>query len=125
MEIDIDQKLSTAADELRRRAEEQLQANATEASLSLTGDETQRLVHELEVHQIELEMQNSELRLARNEVETELENYTDLYDFAPVGYVTLDRNEIIHAGEWSIPGAEKIILDVSSRLLVNFVYNIV
>ena len=97
MEIDIDKKLLTAAVELRRRAEEQLQANAPEASLSLTGGETQRHVHELEVHQIELEMQNSELRLARDEVETELENYTDLYDFAPVGYVTLDLNEIIHA----------------------------
>jgi PAS domain S-box-containing protein len=97
MEIDIDKKLVTAAVELRRRAEEQLQANATEESLPLTGDETQRLVHELEVHQIELEMQNSELRLARDEVEKELENYTDLYDFAPVGYVTLDRKQIIHA----------------------------
>jgi hypothetical protein len=40
----------------------------------------------LEVHQIELEMQNAELQEARDKVETLLETYTDLYDFAPVGY---------------------------------------
>jgi PAS domain S-box-containing protein len=43
------------------------------------------------VHQIELEMQNTELRQARYEVDTALEKYTDLYEFAPVGYFTLDR----------------------------------
>lgn len=51
--------------------------------------ESRRLVHELEVHQIELEMQNAELRLARNDMEALLEKYTELYDFAPVGYFTL------------------------------------
>ena len=51
----------------------------------------------LQVHQIELEMQNAELRQARDEVETALEKYTDLYDFAPVGYFTLDRDGIIRA----------------------------
>jgi PAS domain S-box-containing protein len=49
------------------------------------------LNHELQVHQIELEMQNAELRQSREELETALEQYTDLYEFAPVGYVTLDR----------------------------------
>jgi PAS domain-containing protein len=43
----------------------------------------------LQVHQIELEMQNAELRQARDELEVALENYTDLYDFAPSGYFTL------------------------------------
>jgi len=50
----------------------------------------ERLLHELEVHQIELEMQNAELRVARDEAEGLLGKYTDLYDFAPVGYFTLD-----------------------------------
>ena len=45
----------------------------------------------MQVHQIELEMQNAELRQARDDLETALEKYTDLYDFAPVGYFTLDR----------------------------------
>ena len=57
----------------------------------------QRLVHELQVHQIELEMQNAELRQSREDLETALERYTDLYDFAPIGYITLDRNGRINA----------------------------
>ena len=51
----------------------------------------QRLLHELQVHQVELEMQNSELQEARNRMEALLEKYTDLYDFAPVGYLSLDE----------------------------------
>lgn len=55
----------------------------------------QLLVHELEVHQIELEMQNTELRRARDEAEALLEKYTELYDFAPVGYLTLSADGLI------------------------------
>jgi diguanylate cyclase (GGDEF)-like protein/PAS domain S-box-containing protein len=53
------------------------------------------LIHELEVHQIELEMQNEELAQSRAEVEALLRQYTDLYDFAPVGYFTLARDGAI------------------------------
>jgi PAS domain S-box-containing protein len=53
--------------------------------------DTQRLLHELQVHQVELEMQNSELQEARSRMEAVLEKYTDLYDFAPVGYLSLDE----------------------------------
>ncbi len=53
-------------------------------------EELQRLVHELEVHQIELEMQNEELQHARSELESYLKKHTELYDFAPVGYLVLD-----------------------------------
>src|SRR5450631_2371081 len=81
--------------ELRYLAEERLNADMTGPRLPTTQEELQRLVHELEVHQIELEMQNAELKLAREEVETALEKYTNLYDFAPVGYMTLNRNETI------------------------------
>jgi diguanylate cyclase (GGDEF)-like protein/PAS domain S-box-containing protein len=79
--------------ELRRHAEERLQAKAGVLQPPRTEEALQRLVHELEVHQVELEMQNEELNRARSEVEIALEKYTDLYDFAPVGYATLD-----HAG---------------------------
>ncbi|MBA3028618.1 MAG: PAS domain S-box protein [Desulfobacteraceae bacterium] len=57
--------------------------------------DTQRLLHELQVHQIELEIQNEELRQARDEVEAGLAKYADLYDFAPVGYFTFDRSAAI------------------------------
>jgi signal transduction histidine kinase len=90
-------KKSLTAAELRHRAEVQLEFDAPEADFSRSSDETQRLLHELQVHQIELEMQNAELRKTRDEVETSLNKYTDLYDFAPVGYFTLDCDGVIRA----------------------------
>ncbi|MDR3580609.1 MAG: hypothetical protein P4L44_11665 [Oryzomonas sp.] len=54
-----------------------------------TEQESLRLKHELQVHQVELEMQNAELRQARDKLETTPEQYTDLYDFAPAGYFSL------------------------------------
>ena len=56
---------------------------------------SQRLVQELQVQQIELELQNEELQRARTEVEEGLAHYTNLYGFAPVGYLTLDRGGVI------------------------------
>jgi PAS domain S-box-containing protein len=73
---------------LRRMAEARLAAQAATRPPQTEGD-LRRLQHELEVHQIELEMQNEELRTARDEVQAVLERYTDLYDFAPVGYFSL------------------------------------
>jgi vacuolar-type H+-ATPase subunit I/STV1 len=68
--------------ELRRGAEGRLR----ERKIVKQSDfSTQRLFHELEVHRIELEMQNAELQKTRDELEASLEKITDLYDFAPVG----------------------------------------
>jgi PAS domain S-box-containing protein len=53
------------------------------------------LVHDLRVHQIELEMQNEELRLAQVELGEMVDKYSDLYDFAPVGYVTYGKDGLI------------------------------
>src|SRR5689334_20106641 len=92
MGIHKDKSRLTEAVERRRHAEKRLCANTAVLHPPRSEEETQRLVHELEVHQVELEMQNAELRQARDEVETSLEKYADLYDFAPVGYVTLDRS---------------------------------
>lgn len=84
-------KMNESPAALRRRAEKL----ATKPAKALADAEARRLVHELEVHQIELEMQNTELRYARNESEALLEKYAELYDFAPVGYFTLTPEGII------------------------------
>jgi PAS domain S-box-containing protein len=57
--------------------------------------DTQRLLHELQIHQIELEMQNEKLENSRNEMEVLLKKYTELYDFAPFGYFSLDAHGCI------------------------------
>src|SRR5690349_20575414 len=95
MGICRDKNQPMAATELRRRAEELLGTVTTGSSPPRTEAESQRLLHELEVHRIELEMQNTELRQSREEEAASLEKYADLYDFAPVGYFTLDRAGII------------------------------
>jgi PAS domain S-box-containing protein len=87
---------SPSASELRERAEKQLQARQTGQKAARADADTQRLVHELQVHQIELEMQNEELRRAQAEIESALEKITDLYDFAPVAYLTLAEDGVIH-----------------------------
>ena len=83
------------AEKLRRRAENYLLTQTAETKVSRTDLETQRLLHELQVHQIELEMQNTELHQARDMLEKALAIYTDLYDFAPVGYFTLTHDGTI------------------------------
>src|SRR5664279_8411 len=85
------------AGELRRRAEERFGARRADsvAGKTNTAAEAQRLLHELQVHQIELEMQNEELQRARTELEILLMKYIALYDFAPTGYFTLDREGTI------------------------------
>ncbi|MBI4763973.1 MAG: PAS domain S-box protein [Deltaproteobacteria bacterium] len=79
---------------LRRKAEERLQKQSP-APKSETPEETGRLLHELQVHQIELEMQNEELRRAQEDLETTRDRYFDLYDLAPVGYLTISEKGMI------------------------------
>src|ERR1700677_3841564 len=86
---------SPNAVELRHRAELQLKEIRKHPVPPRTEADTMRLLHELEVHQIELEMQNAELQETRDKVERLLENYTDLYDFAPVGYFSVDEQGVI------------------------------
>jgi PAS domain S-box-containing protein len=61
-----------------------------------SAEEIQQLVYELEVHRTELELQNEALREAQQDLEASRDRYVDLYDFAPVGYVTLDAQGSIH-----------------------------
>lgn len=85
---------SVPPDDLRTRSEEVAREKASpphKRRENASPEETQRLLHELQVHQIELEMQNNELQAARALAEAGLEQYQDLFDFAPVGYFTLTR----------------------------------
>jgi PAS domain-containing protein len=88
-----------AAAELRRRAEDRLQRRERNPQSAIRNPQSmpdpEQLVHELQVHQIELEMQNEELQQARAKVDALLAQYTDLYDFAPTGYFNLARDGII------------------------------
>ncbi len=103
---------------LRSRAEDQLRKRKGRLPTGAIGlkavADTQRTLHELHVHQIELELQNEELRNARIEAETLLEKYTDLYDFAPVGFFSLDaRGRILEA---NLTGATLLGVDRSQLI---------
>jgi PAS domain S-box-containing protein len=78
--------------QLRDKAESLL---ASEGEAKPSAGSADKILHELHVHQIELEMQNEELRGAQNELEIARDRYIDLYDFAPVGYLTVDEKGLI------------------------------
>jgi PAS domain-containing protein len=76
------------ASALRKRAEQQVDARATATEAPSGSPDPLR--YELEVHRVELEMQNQELCAAQGEVEDGLRRYAELFEFAPIAYVILD-----------------------------------
>ncbi len=81
-------------DDLRRAAEKRLKDNSTSGKL-LSQAELQRLQHELQVYQVELEIQNEELCAAKAEIDVSLKRYVDLFETAPVGYFNLNSEGVI------------------------------
>jgi PAS domain S-box-containing protein len=81
--------------DLRQRAEAQAGAAEPVSLAAQTPEAIEQLIHELRVHQFELEMQNEELRKAQAEIEAGRARYLDLYDLAPVGYVTVSEEGLI------------------------------
>lgn len=80
--------------ELREQAETILKNNLSQNS-DIPASEFQKIIHDLQVYQIELELQNEELRNTQTQLETSKNNYAELYNQSPAGYVTLNQNSII------------------------------
>jgi len=99
-------------DQMRKSAEDQLAHSPMKLFSQLPGEE---LLHELQVHQIELEMQNDELRRTLLVVEEMRDSYVDLYELAPVGYFTLTREGLIN--KLNLTGAA--LLGVDRKALLN------
>ncbi|MDQ1239976.1 MAG: hypothetical protein QG577_2162 [Thermodesulfobacteriota bacterium] len=112
----VDGNLKEKSGDLRARAEELLRHKVAEIE-DLSGpfqEDVQKLVHELHVHQIELEMQNDELRRAQLELEKARDKYQDLYDYAPVGYLMLDKSALVLEANLAVAG----LLVIERRSLV-------
>ncbi|MGB8492558.1 MAG: hypothetical protein WCE64_16010 [Bacteroidales bacterium] len=97
------EKNLTDAEILRIKAEEKLKEKKKTVKPVIEAD-VKRLLHELQVHQIELEMQNEELQAANETAEIALKKYTMLFDFAPVGFFTLEKDGTIN--DLNFTGAE-------------------
>ncbi len=94
MQTRDEQEKRAPGTELRQRAEAQMRNQSADPD-AISPDDARRLLHELHIHQIELEMQNEELRRAQVELEASRARYFDLFDLAPVGYLTLSKPGLI------------------------------
>ena len=99
--------------ELRERAEK-LQTKSPAIGQPSTKGDLQELIQELQTHQVELELQNEELRQAQAELEGSRQKYFELFDFAPVGYFMIDRQGVIV--EVNLTGAR--LLGLERRYLI-------
>ncbi len=107
---------------LRREAEQRLRDKEATPAQSMTEVDVRALLHELQVHQIELEMQNAELLYAQKALQESSNKYHDLFDFAPVGYFRLDKEGQIL--EVNLAGAALMGLDRSTAIHKRFAQSV-
>lgn len=115
MKIGNDKNAVTKGAKLMLQAEELLSSKKAKARPPLDEEAVQRILHALDVHQIELEMQNDELSRVQVELELSRSTYAELYDFAPVGYFTFDAQGVIQ--EVNFTGAQ--LLGIERQRLVS------
>jgi PAS domain S-box-containing protein len=112
-------KRAEKSDTLRQQAEKFLDKRS-QAIQEVPPEDIHRLVHELHVHQTELEMQNDELRRAQLEIETSRNRYSFLYDFAPIGYFTFNQyGQILEA---NLTGAK--LLGVERKYFIDRAFSL-
>lgn len=107
-------KKENSEHKLRREAEAKLAG--AQSLYEMKERKTDEIIHELQVHQIELEMQNEELRRAQLALEEIKNRYVELYDFAPVGYFTITRDGMVR--EVNLTGA--VFLGHTRQELINY-----
>ena len=90
--IYMKERKKTKESVLRQKAEALLRNRQVKVDLSADPSDSTKLIYELEVHQIELQIQNEELLQSRLEVQIEAERFMELYDFSPTGYFTLSKS---------------------------------
>jgi PAS domain S-box-containing protein len=115
-------KLPETSADHRRRADLDSLKSKSKPTAAPAEIDSQRLLPELEVHQIELERQNAELRRAHEAADSAREKYTDLYDFAPVGFFTLTADTHIQMA--NLTGAALLGTDRARLLGKSFVTHI-
>lgn len=120
--MDKGERIFTDTELLRIKAEEKLLEKKFKKDAAIIETDLKKVLHELQVHQIELEMQNEELRQANETAETALRKYTLLYDLAPMGYFTLDRDsnirELNHTGSFMLGDRHFSLINSNFKLFV-------
>jgi len=99
-----DNKKIPSDNQLRKKAEAQLANEKCVLPPSFCSQYAQKLINEIRVHQVELEMQNDELLRAQTDLEKATAKYSDLFDFSPVGYISLNREGLIREANLTTSG---------------------
>ena len=113
--MEKDNELTQKFNVLHQRAEKKLKSSRPEAMSHIMEKDARYIIHELQINQIELELQNDELKSANTKAQYLSDKYTDLYNFAPSGYFTLNKNgKILEA---NLSGAA--LLRIDGNCLIN------